>query len=889
MALTPGTRLGSYEVVGQIGRGGMGEVYRARDTRLGRDVAIKVLPESFARRPERIARFEREAKTLAALNHPNVAAIHGLEESQGTTALILELVEGPTLADRIGARPLSIAEALSIARQIADALEAAHDKGIIHRDLKPANIKVRPDGTVKVLDFGLAKAFDAAPVVDASESPTLTSPAATMAGVVMGTAAYMSPEQAEGLEVDQRSDIWSFGVVLYEMLTGARLFGGESVQRVMAKVLERDVDLGAVPPATPASIRRLLRRCLERDPKRRLHHIADARVEIDEALSGGPEVVASVVASRPAYLTWGLAVISLVLAAVAGFSLWRSMRTEPLQVARFEITRGALPEFGSPYSDVAVSPDGASVVDSVGELPADARLFLRRSNQIEATLLRGSERGRSPFFSPDGQRVGFIDDVESALKQVSVLGGPPTTIASIGRPIGGASWGPDDTIVFGGGATEALWQVSARGGEPRRLTTVASGGNPLGHNFPEILPNGKAVLFTMSAITPEASRIAVASLETGAVTELIPGGGQARYVPTGHILYGVDGTLRAVPFDQDRLSISGNPVPVVEDVMVKATGAAVFAVAGNGSLVYLTSPPSTGARRELVWVERDGRETHIAFADGAPAWPRLSPDGTRAAFFARDVWVVDLARGTPSRITDTGNINFVFWHPDGRRVLFATFTNGKMQMHLQSADGSGKPEPLAFVSKVGSAVSPEGWTADGRIVAAYTTPQQGFDIGILSPGSDAIQPFLSTQSNEDSLTISRDGRWIAYESDRTGQYEVYVERFPEGGDRRAISAPMGGEDPVWSHSGTELFYRRLKDKAMMVVPVSTGAAFTSGPATMLFQGNYYETGGRQYDVDREGRRFLVFKNVSPPSDSAPPRLILVQNFFEELKRLVPTN
>src|SRR5262245_21597068 len=489
MTLAPGTRLGTYEVTGQLGRGGMGEVYRARDTRLGRDVAIKVLPASFASSPDRIARFEREAKTLAALNHPNVAAIHGLEESDATRALILELVEGPTLADRIGARPLPLADALAIAKQIADALEAAHDKGIIHRDLKPANIKVRHDGTVKVLDFGLAKAFEVAPAGDGSQSPTLTSPAATMAGVVMGTAAYMSPEQAEGLDVDQRSDIWSFGVVLYEMLTGSRLFGGESVQRVIAKVLERDVELSRLPPATPASIRRLLRRCLERDRKRRLHHIADARVEIDEALPGaGGEVAATAIGSRPAYVTWTLGVLALSFAAVAGFAIWRLTSVEPPAVARFEITTPAAapPRILFNYSDLAVSPDGMRVVYGSGDSPAAARLYLRQSNQVEVTPIEGSEGSSEPFFSPDGQHIGFIALLENALKRVSVLGGPPTTIVRFGRPIGGASWGPNDTIVFGGGNGGGLWQVSAQGGEPKMLTTLPSGGVSFGHNWPDV-------------------------------------------------------------------------------------------------------------------------------------------------------------------------------------------------------------------------------------------------------------------------------------------------------------------------------------------------------------------------------------------------------------------
>ena len=892
MALTPGTRLGPYEITSQIGVGGMGEVYRARDTRLARDVAIKVLPTSFASSPDRIARFEREAKTLAALNHPNVAAIHGLEESDGTKALILELVEGPTLADRIAGRPIPIGEALPIARQIADALEAAHEKGVIHRDLKPANIKVRPDGTVKVLDFGLAKAFAVRGDGDQSQSPTLTSPAATMAGVVMGTAAYMSPEQAEGVEVDQRSDIWSFGVVLYEMLTGALLFGGDSVQRVLAKVLERDVDLSALPPATPASIRRLLRRCLERDRKRRLHHIADARVEIDEALAGTAHEPANlpIAQTRPGTrsLVWALGALAVILAVTTGLAVWRLTRTEAAPVARFEITTppDALPRTDGAYSDVAVSPDGTRVVYASGDSPPESRLYLRKSDQVEVTLLRGSERSVSPFFSPDGQYVGFIDAAANALKRVSVLGGPATTIVSVGHAIGGASWGPNDTIVFGG-AGSGLWQVSAHGGEPKMLTTVASSG---GHNWPDVLPNGKGVLFTVSAGTPAASRIAVVSLETGAVTELLSGGSYPRYVPTGHIVYGVDGTLRAVGFDQDRLTITGSPVPVVEGVLTKALGAAVFAVASSGSLVYLQAASGSGARRELIWVERDGSEKHVGFADGAPIWPRLSPDGTRAAFLsASDVWVVDLARGTPSRVTNTGDVAFVLWHPDGRRVLFTSAREGERRLFLQSADGTGTAEPMPFATSGADALSPEGWTSDGRIVVtqqgATTT---GFDIGILSASGERVEPFLATRANEDSFTISRDGLWIAYESDSTGQYEVYVERFPGGGERRPISAPEGGEDPVWSQTGTELFYRRLKDKAMMAVPIVTTPTLSVGSPKVLFKGDYYDGGGRHYDVDREGRRFLTFKDPAVSVGQAP-RLILVQHFFEELKRLVPAN
>jgi hypothetical protein len=464
---------------------------------------------------------------------------------------------------------------------------------------------------------------------------------------------------------------------------------------------------------------------------------------------------------------------------------------------------------------------------------------------------------------------------------VSVLGGPPTTIAIVGQTIGGASWGPDDTIVFGGGVGRGLWQVSARGGEPKMLTALDPKSPVAGHNWPDILPNGKGVLFTLSGATPATSRIAAVSFDTGTITELISGGSQARYVSTGHIVYGVDGTLRAVAFDQDRLTLTGSPVPVREGVLTKPLGAVLFGVASNGSLVYLDGAAGDGERRELLWVDRNGAEKHIAFADATPFWPRLSPDNTRAAFLSgNDVWVCDLARGTVSRVSDVGTATFVFWHPDGRRVVFSALIDGRRHLMLQSADGTGKPERLPYSGA--RTLSPEGWAKDGRLVVSFQSPTSGgFDIGILSPAGDALQTFLGTPANEDSFTISPDGRWIAYEADRTGQYEVYVERFPEGGDRHAISAPDGGEDPAWASSGKELFYRRSKDKATMVVPIQTTPGFSSGAAAVLFTGNYFDAGGRGYDVDRESKRFITFKDAT----GAPaPRLILVQDWTEELKQ-----
>ena len=559
MALAVGSRLGHYDVTALIGEGGMGQVYQATDTKLNRQVALKILPEAFADDPDRLARFQREAQVLASLNHPNIAQIHGIEEADDTRALVLELVEGPTLADRIAQGAIPVDEAIPMAKQIAEALEAAHEQGVIHRDLKPANIKVREDGTVKVLDFGLAKALDTTPEGDPSQSPTMTA-AATQMGVIMGTAAYMSPEQAAGKLVDQRSDIFAFGVVLWEMLTGGRLFTGESISHVLASVLKTEPDWETLPVETPPAVRRLLRRCLERDRRERLHHVGDVRVELREALSS-PDTPLGRPVTAPPLAIWRRpipAVLSLVVvAAIAGSGVWSLRRPMPPRVARFVLTAppNEAVQISNGTTDLVISPDGTQVVYATG---TPAVLYARAVDQLEGTPLRDTANGGAPFFSPDGTWVGFFGD--GLLKKVPLAGGPSVTICPLSSRLRGASWGPDDTIVFAEEGYGGLFRVSANGGEPETLTTLDEGQGEIAHRWPEVLPGGRALLFTSArGVRTEDREIALLDLVSGERSELIATGSNPHYSPIGHIVYGLGATLRAVSFDLDELVITGDP------------------------------------------------------------------------------------------------------------------------------------------------------------------------------------------------------------------------------------------------------------------------------------------------------------------------------------------
>ena len=699
MALDVGSRLGHYDVTALIGEGGMGQVYQATDTKLNRQVALKILPEAFATDPDRLARFQREAQVLASLNHPGIAAIYGIEEAEDTRALVLELVEGPTLADRISKGAIPLDEALPIAKQIAEALEAAHEAGVIHRDLKPANIKVREDGTVKVLDFGLAKALDTTAQGDPSQSPTLTA-AATQMGVIMGTAAYMSPEQASGKPVDKRADVWAFGAVLYEMLTGRRPFTSDDVSKTLAHVIATAPDWGQLPGGLPPVLAAFLQGCLEKDPRERVRDIGDVRL----AMKGAFETTVSAPSVPVAALSLQLwqrpipaAIVALAIAAIAGLAVWTLKPLPPQPVSRFAASAppSAPVSLSNGHNDVAISRDGTRVVYRA----AGGVFHVRSFDQLEGLLLRGAESPNEPFLSPDGAWVGFVAEDENSMQKVSILGGPPVTICELPADLRGASWGQDDVIIFGTASDGGLMRVSGAGGEPETITTPQEGR----HVRPDILPGGAGVLFTIDRGPGLGNEdVALLNMDTGEHHVIIPGGTDARYLPTGHIVYGVDGTLRAVAFDLSSLEITSDPVPVVEDVLVKSSGAANFSISDDGHLVFVPFTGGDGANvtSRLVVTGRDGAGTALAEIDGSASYPRFSPDGTRVVFAVQDadgadLWVLDIERGTRTRLTSEGvNRFFPVWSPDGSRLAYADGAGNTNRLLLTSADGSGEPETL---------------------------------------------------------------------------------------------------------------------------------------------------------------------------------------------------
>ena len=658
MALTVGSRLGHYDVTALIGEGGMGQVYRATDTQLGRDVALKILPDAFAADPDRLARFQREAQVLASLNHPGIAAIYGIETSDETQALVLELVEGPTLADRIANGPIPLDEALPIAKQIAEALEAAHEAGVIHRDLKPANIKVREDGTVKVLDFGLAKALDTTPEGDPSQSPTLTA-AATQMGVILGTAAYMSPEQAKGKVVDKRANVWAFGAVLYEMLTGAKPFTGADVSDTLGAVLRLQINTRALPEDTPPRVCQVIIGCLQKDPKERLRDIGDVRLAMQGTFESAVATAPGASPSQRLQL-WQRPVpavaIALIMAGIAAIMVWRLVRTDPpdAEPIRFIIRapENETLNVASVSPDVAISSDGHRLAYLIGnglDTFGPKRLLLRSLRDLIPTTLADGAPLYQPFFSPDGQWLGFYDAGDLQLRRVSAQGGSALPICDLDSGLRGASWSDEDTIIF---ATDSgLWRVVVNDGAPEQLTTPDVGRGELEHHWPEALPGGRSILFTVVADPIENSQIAVLSLDTLDWQVLVRGGTHARYASTGHLLYTLQDTLWAVGFDLDRLATAGAPVPVVEGVATKPTGAASYSVSRNGSLVYVPGQGMEAAERTLVWVDLDGVETALPAAPRPYESARISPDGRAVAVEVRDgsnrdVIVYDLQRDT---------------------------------------------------------------------------------------------------------------------------------------------------------------------------------------------------------------------------------------------------
>ncbi len=870
-----GTTLSHYQILEKLGAGGMGVVYRARDMKLGRDVAIKVLPEELQHDAERLSRFEREARLLASLNHPHVATLYGFEEASGTRFLVMELVEGETLADRIARHPLPIEEALPLFRQIAEGLEAAHEKGIIHRDLKPSNVKLTPEGKVKVLDFGLAKTLVSRESGPQSESPTVTrSP--TESGVILGTAAYMSPEQARGKALDKRTDIWAFGCCLFEALTGRAAFLGETVSDTIARILEREPAWGALPARTPGRIRDLLASCLTKDPVNRLRDVGDARIEMTKALAQ-PEV--SQRHDRRALI----AAVAIAQVSIA-VALWGLKRT-PEPVAR-PVIRSILPlpveeplAISLSAASLAVSPDGRYVAYVAGKEDS-RRLYLRELDSLAARSIEGSEGASTPFFSPDSKWVGFAKD--RSLLRAAVTGGAPIRISDFGGYAVGADWSEDELVFaegFGG-----LLRVPAEGGEPEFLTVLDRDRGEKSHRFPQVLPGGEAALFTLAMSTTDSwddAAIAVASVKTGKYKVVLEGGAHARYSATGHLVYARRGGLHAVTFDPQNLEVTGQPVLVLPEVMTDlGIGTAEFSLSNDGSLVYAPGLSRTNDRR-AVWIDRDGRMETLLETPHPFIHPSLSPDERTLALHVtggiESIWLYQIARGTLTRWTTEWDNSFPLWAPSGREIAFASARAGQFNLYKQEAERNEPAERLTTSNYTQTASS---WSPDGAVIA-YHEDAGGTrsDIWMLSLSGDGkAEPFLDGRASEMWPAFSPDGQWIAYQSDETGEFEIYLRRFPGGGGMSQVSTG-GGSYPVWNPNGRELFYR--SGEKMMSVAVEAGRDLVLGHPVMLFEKPRLR---EAFAVTSDGQRVIALDDsVAEP---APTHLVLVQNFGEELKRLV---
>ena len=877
MALTPGTRLGVYEITAPLGEGGMGQVWRARDTKLDRDVAIKVLPEAFAHDADRLARFTREAKTLASLNHPHIAAIYGLEESSGVTALVMELVEGEDLSQRIARGAIPLDEALPIAKQIAEALEAAHEQGIIHRDLKPANIKVRADGTVKVLDFGLAKALDpaAASSPEPMNSPTITSPAMTQAGMILGTAAYMAPEQAKGKAVDKRADIWAFGIVLHEMLTGQRLFSAETIPETLAHVMTREIDLGTLPATTPRHIRTLLARCLVKEPKQRLRDIGEARL----ALAGAPETAApQATAAQTALaprsrLPWAVAGSLAVMAAAAVIFGGRSVPADVEKTStRLTIP---LPAGQELTSSPAITRDGRTVA-YVTQQGLDApQLYLRDLNSFESRMVTGSSGAVQPFFSPDGKWVAFFG--QGQLQKAEVAGGAPIRLAEAAVPFGG-TWNDDNTIIYTASINSGLLRIPASGGTPESLTKPDGAAGGYGHVFPQVLPGGRRVLFTIWGTTPGS---AVLSLESRRWDMVLPTTflfGAGLFEPargsTGHILV-VDRSagVVAAPFDAAHPAPTSVATTVLSNVYseFERESRGWLSISNNRTAVYAAANP---AKSSLVWVDREGRAESLGKGQDLYRELRLSPDGMKAVVrVGLNLWIHDLPRGTRAPLT-SGNASsfYQLWSPDPRRVIFGSNRGGDWDIYSQPADGS---RPADVLLKQPSDQYPSSMAGDGTLLYFEINPKTGVDLWTLSPDGKT-SPLRVTPFNEREGRFSPGAagapRWVAYSSDESGRSEVYVQSYPAGTNRIAVS-DGGGSTPMWSPDGTELFY--LTGDAVVAVAIRSDGNF-GAPRKLFDRSNYYLRYG--YDVSPDGKRFLMIRR---DEGFVPRQLNVILNWSDD--------
>ncbi len=951
MSLNAGARLGPYEIVSAIGAGGMGEVYRAKDTKLNRDVAIKVLPESFALDADRVARFTREAQVLASLNHPNIAAIYGIEEMKSgiiseqrraemipdfiSRALVMELVEGDDLSVLIARGPLSLADALPIAKQIADALESAHEQGIVHRDLKPANVKVRADGTVKVLDFGLAKALDpagASATAEAMNSPTLTA-RATQMGMIIGTAAYMAPEQARGRAVDRRADIWAFGVVLYEMLSGQRCFEGEDISITLASVLKEDVKWHALPADLPAPLQRLLRRCLEKDPKRRLSWIGEARLTLDDPASLSADVAspssAIAFAAPPAplwrrALPWAFGVAGLGAAAIA-LVLWAPWRTAPVPAPRrFLVNIGADASMQFVGASAILSPDGTTMVFVAQSAGQPKQLFVRKLDQLLAAPLAGTDEAESPFFSPSGEWIAFFSG--GKLKKVSVTGGAavPLCDAPNGR---GGTWAEDDTIIFSPNNTQSikLLRVSASGGTPAVFGTFGEGATT--QRWPQALPGGKAVLYTEHnagsafddanlVVAPLPGWPAEASAKAvGSPKIIVRGGYYGRYVPSGlasanssergrgHLLYMQQGTLFAMPFDLDRLEPVGQAVPALEGLEASpGIGSAQLAFSADGTLVFVPGV-AQAAINQIDWMTRDGKTSALRSAKSSWSNPKFSPNGQQIALEIydgkqRDIWVYDWARDTMTQLTfDAGDDRYPVWTPDGKHIAFASdrAKKGALNLYWVNADGTG--EPTRLTDSPNSQV-PASWHPSGKFLAFFENRSTtGYDLMMLPMDGDAVRGwtpgkptvFLTTPATEVTPMFSPDGRWVAYQSNDGGTPEIYVRPFPGPGGLWKVSSG-GGSWPTWSVTSRELLFLNFNQGKVMYAPYSVvGDSLRADRPQVWSPTGFRSVGGAgvgfsPYALHPDGKR-LALAAADQTAQVVQDRVVIIEHFFEYLRKI----
>jgi serine/threonine protein kinase len=903
MSVKPGQTLSHYRLIEKIGEGGMGVVWKALDTKLDREVAIKLLPEELAADPERLARFKREAKLLASLNHRNIATLHGLEEQDDRRFLVMELVEGENLAGRITRGRIPVEEALPIALQITEALEAAHERGIVHRDLKPANVMIEFDGQVKVLDFGLAKTLDSQTSTPAdpeslAESPTV-SVEMTRAGVLLGTAAYMSPEQARGKPVDKRADIWAFGVVLYEMLSACRAFGGETATDMLARVIEREPNWASLPAATPRRLVELLRRCLRKEPTLRLRDIGDARLEILEARDQGDDGATTGSPRRRWLLLTGIVAglaIGITIGLVLSSESHRNPTTRTPSSATFSL---ALPDDApvplgvqAGVQRLAISPDGRRLVYVAKDSSRQPRLYTRTLDELGFEPIPGAENGWQPFFSPDGKWVAFFTPL-GELKKVSLGGGPPVTILEdiAGSQWAFGTWGDDDHIVFAAW-TSGLQRISSDGGQLERLSAPEDEW----HERPEILPGSETVIYQQ--ISPDNVRIVARSLANGSEKVIVENAGEPRYLASGHLLFRRQGAMMAAAFDIRRLELTSKALPLDLPVWINQPpyleSIAQLAVSNTGALVYIPEEQSFW-QENLVWVSRDGEVQHIRSFTGNPIF-RLSPDGRSAAISLWDagrtrIEVLDLQRNVATRLTEEPSILWLnpVWSPDGNEILFGTGSTVEGGIYRKRVDSA---EPAELLLRAASQWGAVPWSFGPNGVLAFTTyhPDNEVDIRFFSPDQGAELPTtLNTPHSERQPVFSPGGRWLAYQSDESGAYEIYVSEYPGGGRKKQVSTG-GGAGPLWSLDGSELFFQSEDGRRLFAVDIATGPGpgFEISEQHLLFEGSFrvsYDT-ALSFDLSPDGRRFLMRQR--PVGDLVARELVLVLDWFSELERLIPT-